>query len=338
MAKTPKTPKAASAAGAATPKTLVTFLLDRSGSMESIWDSAMASFNGLVSELKASAADIRLTLIQFDTDPHNQMDLHKVCVGQRIAKVAPLTRETYTPRGATPLLDALGTTIKAVEQSLQGREAKVVVVVQTDGQENASREYSWSGVRELVARKQAQGWEFKFLGAGLESQAYHQAGQMGLSRGSTVSYDKHNIHAAQAAFAATGANIRSFAEGTLCSTDYSAAQKAAAGDVEDQGDADGGPAVVGGLIPDYMLRRLHGGVAAPARTPLVSPRAPATPQPVMGQPAHTGVYVGTPAHPWYQGVAPNPGLGVMGTPPEGLAPRTGTPFVLDVFGEGQDRE
>ena len=144
-----------------------------------------------------------------------------------------LTLEDFVPRGSTPLCDALAATINAVDASMQGRKARVVIAVQTDGRENCSREHSWNSVRALVDRKTKEGWEFKFLGAGLEANSYQQAGQMGLGRGATVAYNKHDKKASMNAFAATAQNIRAFAEGLAMSTDYTPAQKLEAGDVED---------------------------------------------------------------------------------------------------------
>lgn len=327
-AKTPKTPKPATQVvpGEAGQKTLVTFLLDRSGSMQGLQKMAIDSFNGLVSELRASAADIRLSLVLFDTGSDGAMDLQKVWVGERVSKVGALTPDLYSPRGMTPLCDALAHTIQAVSDSLKGRVAKVVIAVQTGGLENASREHSWESVRALIAQKQADGWEFKFLGAGLESGAYQQAAHLGLRKGTTVSYDKTNPIASEAAFVATGANIRAFAEGAALSPDYSSAQKLASGDDEDDAPAPGpGDARFSGigLIPDYMLRGGLTGVPVPG--------------PSVGLP-HGWGGAGTGVAPASVGITTR-GLGFdallaqAGTPNPALAPRVVEPFTLDAFGE-----
>jgi uncharacterized protein YegL len=222
--KKPKTPVADA------PKTLVTMLLDRSGSMGSMRQQTIDAVNGYLAELRTSKASIHCTLIQFDAPETGAMDLRKVFVARPIAEVADLGLTDFEPRGLTPLLDAVHATISAVSQSLVGKgHVKPVVVIQTDGHENASREASWEGVRALVKAKTAEGWQFVFMGAGLESDAYHQAGRMGLSEAATVSYGKDSI-ATRAVFSATAHNIKAYAEGLSADTVYSDRQKRASGD------------------------------------------------------------------------------------------------------------
>jgi uncharacterized protein YegL len=222
--KKPKTPQPAAS------KTLVTMLLDRSGSMGSMRQQTIDAINGYLAELRGSSASIHCTLIQFDAPEAGAMDLHKVFVARPIADVVDLTLADFEPRGMTPLLDAVQATIAAVSHSLVGKpHVKPVVVIQTDGHENASRESSWEGVRALVKAKTAEGWQFVFMGAGLESDAYGQAGRMGLSAASTVAYGK-DAAATRAVFAATAHNIKAYAEGLSTGTLYSDLQKQASGD------------------------------------------------------------------------------------------------------------
>lgn len=353
------------------PKTLVVFLLDRSGSMEGIRDSAIQSFNGMVKEMQASTADIRLSLVQFDTAPAGGMDLHTVYSGKRVAQVEPLTKEGYEPRGMTPLCDAIATTIEAVEESLRGRTPKVVIAVQTDGRENASRRFGWEKVRALIAAKSAQGWEFQFLGAGLEANAYEQSHQMGIHVGSTVSYNKDDAQASLRAFEATGSNIRAFAEGTAASTAYSDVQKMAAGDASVGADVlgrfraapdalrdtpnvmggqamPGGQPLGGGFVSGMVAPRSWVGSVGPVR-PMVAPVEGATVGPVAPLNPRTPAAVVGPVAPLVpqgpmmgagvvtRGVGFDPLRGVMGTADEVLSPPTSAlPFALDAFGEGKE--
>ena len=131
----------------ASTRTLVTFLLDRTGSMEAIRDDTIGGFNAYLDGLKGDGeADIEFTLIQFDS-----VSIDKICVAVPIAKVDKLTRETYQPRASTPLIDAAVKTINAVEASLlTDPAAKVVICFQTDGQENSSTEHTWAELNALV--------------------------------------------------------------------------------------------------------------------------------------------------------------------------------------------
>ena len=119
-------------------KTLVTLLLDRTGSMESVRDDTIGAFNTYLDTLKQDGDSLYFTLIQFDS-----MSVDKVHVNEPVKEIPRLTRETYVPRASTPLIDAAYKTIKAVEKSVNGSpQTKIVICIQTDGQENASTEYT----------------------------------------------------------------------------------------------------------------------------------------------------------------------------------------------------
>ena len=91
--------------------------------------------------------------------------------------MAPITEKEYFVRGTTALLDAMGKTISKVGNAQKHspeseRAEKVIFVITTDGMENASREYSYEKVREMVERQKAKyGWDFIFLGANIDAVA-----------------------------------------------------------------------------------------------------------------------------------------------------------------------
>lgn len=204
------------------PRTLVTFLLDKSGSMETILDDTIGAFNAYLAGIKGEAIDF--TLLQFDS-----IAIEKTCVGTPVDKVAVLTRDSFKPRGSTPLIDAAYKTIKAVEASLSDDPSrKVIICIQTDGHENSSREHTWEDLNDLIKDKIAAGWQFNFMGASID--AYEQGMKMGLTPDRTMSYAKGHD---QAAFAATARATRSFLSGETATTSYLQSEKVAAGDVFD---------------------------------------------------------------------------------------------------------
>ena len=79
------------------------------------------------------------------------------------------------------------------------------VVIQTDGEENASRENSWADLKALVAEKERAGWDFVFMGCGID--AYAQGAQMGIAPDRTMAYRR--------APAETGAAFEGLAEATV---------------------------------------------------------------------------------------------------------------------------
>jgi hypothetical protein len=129
-------------------------------------------------------------LVQFDTqDPYEVIHRFKP-----IEEVPELTRKTYVPRAATPLLDALGRGINDLEKSLaelkeDERPAKVVVVVVTDGQENSSREFRKNQIEKMVTEKaEKNSWQFVFLSADLA--AIEDARSVGISADAVLLFEK----------------------------------------------------------------------------------------------------------------------------------------------------
>lgn len=203
-------------------RTVVTLLLDRSGSMSSVHAQTVEAYNEYVDTLRDSKTPIEFTFLQFDSP-----GVEKVCVCEPIKNVKKLTMESYQPRGGTPLIDSAFSTIKAIEAQDKAKDAKIVVCIQTDGQENESRKHSWEELKSLIAEKTKAGWQFNFMGAGID--AYQQGAQMGFSAAQTMSYGKDR-RSTIAAFQASASNTRSFAAGLSANTDFSSGQKRMSGD------------------------------------------------------------------------------------------------------------
>jgi hypothetical protein len=149
--------------------THIPVILDRTGSMESIRDDTIGGFNTFLKKQKTEPGTATLTLVQFDSqDPYEIIQRFKP-----IKEVPELTRETYVPRAATPLLDALGRGINDLESCLvelkdEDFPSKIVVVVVTDGQENSSKEFRKEQIEKMVKEKTANNdWQFVFLSADL---------------------------------------------------------------------------------------------------------------------------------------------------------------------------
>lgn len=204
--------------------TLVTFLLDRTGSMERIRDDTVGAFNAYLETLQEGDDDVHFSLIQFDS-----ISIDKTHVNQPVRDIPRLDRNAYRPRASTPLIDAAYKTIKAVEKSVNGNaDTRVVICIQTDGQENASTEHAWDELNALIKEKSEQGWQFNFMGASID--AYKQGSRMGIDAANTMSYDSTDRAATRTAFKASAANTMSYARGEAISTSYSDEQKTHAGD------------------------------------------------------------------------------------------------------------
>lgn len=170
-------------------RTLVAIALDKSFSMMDRRAETIDAMNEYINVLKTDGqGEIIATMIQFDsygfgTGPAN---LEETYVNKPIADVPKIGTHNYRPRGSTPLYDAIGHVISRVEEEDTGKDDKVIVVIMTDGLENASRHHNKASIMELRDRKEADGWEFVYLGAGDQAWAGGQA--LGFRSSQTVNY------------------------------------------------------------------------------------------------------------------------------------------------------
>lgn len=142
-------------------------ILDESGSMTSIYESALGGANETIQTIRtaqASADDQKhyLTFVTFDSG--NRESVRTIIDTKPITEVKDLTRDDYNPNGCTPLYDAMGISLTRLEKKVTDDD-QVLVTIITDGMENSSSEYSGLQIKELVARLRSKGWTFVYIGA-----------------------------------------------------------------------------------------------------------------------------------------------------------------------------
>ena len=205
--------------------TFVSFLLDETGSMQSIKGDTVGGFNAYVETLQKGGGDIVFSLVSFNSNKTTPR-----YVADPIDTIKPLTEDTYQPAAMTPLIDASVKIINATDDAVKkrGDDPNVLIVFQTDGEENVSVEYTNADLAMLIKEKTAAGWQFLFLGAGLDAFAAARDAGITIDAGHHVSYQRH---LSREAFAETAANTEAFAvSGLAKSLDYSRAQRARVGD------------------------------------------------------------------------------------------------------------
>ena len=145
--------------------TEIAFILDRSGSMQSLTEAAITGFNSFLEDQLDTPGEALLSLVLFD----DEYILH--ANRAPLKEVRKLDTQSYVPRGTTALLDAIGQTIDTIGAKLSStpekdRPGSVTIAIYTDGYENASREYSSTRIREMIKHQTEQyDWQFLFLAA-----------------------------------------------------------------------------------------------------------------------------------------------------------------------------
>lgn len=185
--------------------TEMVFILDRSGSMGGLEADTIGGYNSLLDKQKKEVGEAAVTTVLFD----DQFEMVHDHAG--IIKVKPLTDKEYYARGMTALLDAVGKTINHVGNRHKYAPdsevpAKTIVVIITDGHENASREFSLKRVKAMIEhQKKKYGWEFLFLGANID--AVSAAADIGISADRSVNYMPDSVGTAMN-FAAVDCAVR----------------------------------------------------------------------------------------------------------------------------------
>lgn len=170
--------------------TELVMILDRSGSMGGLENDTIGGYNSMLKKQRETEGEVLVSTVLFDNETevlHDRVPLEKV---------PEITEKDYYVRGCTALLDAIGGAVHHIGNvhkyaREEDRPEKTIFVITTDGMENASRNYSYDRVKQMVERqKEKYGWEFLFLGANID--AIETASRFGISADRAVKY--HSDH------------------------------------------------------------------------------------------------------------------------------------------------
>ena len=166
--------------------TELVFILDRSGSMQGLEADTIGGFNAMIEKQKKEPGEAFVSTVLFDDRTEVLHDR------VRVSEVRPITDREYYVRGCTALLDAIGGAIRhigGIHKYARPEDVPehTLLVITTDGMENASRRYSARQINGMIRRQKEQyGWEFLFLGANID--AVETAGQLGIAPDRAVNY------------------------------------------------------------------------------------------------------------------------------------------------------
>ena len=175
-------------------KTIYHLIVDKSGSMSDCIDSTINGFNEQVNRIKLKGLEfeeeeITMGLTTFNTHvDHNYFQSNP-------STIQLLNHVTYRPDGSTALLDAIGDTITQISIQTQSSRlpTTVVVVILTDGHENASRLFNLVKIRNMISSLEESGkWTFSFIGATLD--AVDVAESMSIKKQNSFSFEKGEMN------------------------------------------------------------------------------------------------------------------------------------------------
>lgn len=138
---------------------IVALLLDKTGSMESIKVKTISAVNEYMWALRGQ--DIKFCLRQFSTGL--SID---TCWMAPINEAPSLNDKSYECKGGTPLYDETIAIIERLEREVPNAK-KVVIAIQTDGEENSSRR-TMRETKAAIERAQDRGWVVSFIGTGID--------------------------------------------------------------------------------------------------------------------------------------------------------------------------
>jgi hypothetical protein len=180
-----------------TTPTIIEFLLDETGSMGSCKSATVAGFNEFLTEQRRQDGDCLLTLTKFDTagqkTPYVDID---------VSMVPFMTDQTFLPGGGTNLRDTIGARIASLKNRLANwpQKPNVLFIVMTDGDDNASREFSEPAIKLAIEACMENGWTFVYLGA--DQDAIRVASRLGFPAGNIKSFARARMRETMTTLAA----------------------------------------------------------------------------------------------------------------------------------------
>ncbi len=201
-------------------------LLDRTGSMDSIWEEALTSVNTFATSISTKEegeigdVDATVSLAVFDAQDGLEFDVLRDDVDAKTW--TPVTNDEAHPRGMTPLFDAIGRMVSMAETD---KPEKALLVIMTDGKENASREMTKEGAKAALDRARDAGWEVVFLGA--EFANFSDAEGVGQSDSKNMAVSKDQLGVTMDRLAKKS---RSYAKGEEAEIEFDDEDRAAAGE------------------------------------------------------------------------------------------------------------
>lgn len=197
--------------------TVITVVIDGSGSMNSITGATLEGYNAFISKQREEDGDVLVSLVIFDSTwkkdgnghymyGEQETRLRRPYTALALDEVPELTSDVYKADGGTPLRDAIGKGIGFTDDILQripnADNPDALMVIITDGGENTSQDFGAGLIKEMIGAREEAGWTFIYMGANQDSWAETQ--NLGFQQGNVMNYAAADIK--EGAFAKVAAS------------------------------------------------------------------------------------------------------------------------------------
>tara|TARA_Y100001960_G_C14766727_1_gene877406 strand:+ start:737 stop:1378 length:642 start_codon:yes stop_codon:yes gene_type:complete len=168
-------------------KTVTTFVLDESGSMEDVREQTIIGINSYIDKLKTDSDEITVNFLTF-----NSRSIKTLYDFQPISEIKAISGENYRPAAMTPLYDAIGSGIEITDDYISEfkSNSNIIFAIMTDGFENCSKEYTHDMILRLIQSRTEQNWVFTYLGANQDS--WDVGRRLGLSQDHVADYNNEH--------------------------------------------------------------------------------------------------------------------------------------------------
>ena len=155
-------------------------IIDKSGSMSSIRNDTIGSFNTFIEEQKQMPGKATITVVFFNQSM-------QVWYSGKLEDTPTLTTDNYVPEGMTALYDTVCSTI----EEMKNLKSSLLMIL-TDGEENSSTKYkNKEDVKCMIEERSDNGWTVVYLGANQD--AFEEGTSIGISGCLTMNFDANDI-------------------------------------------------------------------------------------------------------------------------------------------------
>ena len=244
-----------------TKKTYVAIVLDKSGSMASTKEQTIQGYNEQVQQIRKNAKDqeVFVSLVTFNSDVIEHL------WNEPADKLQEANPADYVPDGTTAMRDAIGYTVQKLTKTAE-KDANVafLVIIISDGEENASQHISKSVLKELIDGRQSQGnWTFTYMGCS-EEVVRKVAQETSIPIANMAVWENRTAKGTRRAMKRTGENVANYLNARVIrgasatSNFHSTEDLCCANYTSEPGDASVAPPTIPTFVPPIL-----GGTPAP---------------------------------------------------------------------------